>query len=73
MSLSNQKCEIQLTLVNLHSNEFNQELHCYLFKSDKCARSFNTLNDLSNRVCVPNKTEDLNIHIFNMTAGKNGP
>ena len=28
----------------------------------------NTLNDLSNRVCVPNKTEDLNIHVFNMIS-----
>ena len=27
--------------------------------------SCNTLNDLSNRVCVPNKTKDLNLNIFN--------
>ena len=25
-----------------------------------------TLNDLSKRVCAPNKTEDLNLHVFNM-------
>ena len=25
-----------------------------------------TLNDLSNKVCVPNKTEDLNLSIFKM-------
>ena len=25
-----------------------------------------TLNDLSNKVCIPNKTEDLNISVFNM-------
>ena len=31
-----------------------------------CAESCNTLNDLSNKVCVPNKTEDLNTSIFNM-------
>ena len=30
---------------------------------DKC-----TFNDLSNRVCVPNKTEDLNSSVFNMIA-----
>ena len=33
--------------------------------------SRNTLNDLSNRLCVPNKTEDLNIHIFKIITGKN--
>ena len=31
----------------------------------------NTFNDLSHRVCVPNKTEYLNIHIFNMITEKN--
>ena len=26
---------------------------------------------LSNRVCVPNTTEDLNTHVLNMITGKN--
>ena len=29
-------------------------------------RSCNALNELSNKVCVPNKTEDLNLSMFNM-------
>ena len=33
---------------------------------DRCAWSFNTINDLSNKVYVPNKTEDLNLSVFNM-------
>ena len=33
--------------------------------------SYNTLNDLSNKVCVPNKREDLNLSVFNMTIGIN--
>ena len=40
-------------------------------KLDKCVVSCNTLNDLSNGVCVPNKREYLNIHAFNMITGKN--
>ena len=57
VSVSNQKCEIQPTLINLHSNEYSQELHYYPFavKLDKCVGSCNTLNDLSNKVCVPKK------------------
>ena len=27
--LSNQKCEIQATIINLHPNEFSQEFHYY--------------------------------------------
>ena len=61
VSLSNQKYEIQDTLVNLHPSKYNQELHYYSFavKLDQCVARCNTLNDLSNTVCVPNKTEDL--------------
>ena len=31
MSLSNQKYMTQPTLINLHPNEYSQELHYYLF------------------------------------------
>ena len=56
------------TLINLHPNECSQEFHYYpfTFKLDRCVESCNTLNDLSNKVCVPNKTEDLNLSVFNM-------
>ena len=47
--------------------------HYYPFtvKLDRCVGSCNTLNDLSNKVCVPNKTEDLNLSVFNMITGIN--
>ena len=52
VSLRNQKYKIWPTLINLHLNKCNQELHCYSFaiNLDKCVRSCNTLNDLSNKV-----------------------
>ena len=58
VSLSNQKCIIQTTLINLHPNEYSQEFQYYPFsiKLDRCVGSCNTLNDLSNKVRVPNKT-----------------
>ena len=48
------------SLFNLHLNEYSQEFHYYPFvvKSDKCVGSYNTLNDLSNKVWVQTKTED---------------
>ena len=36
-----------------------------------CCKSFNVHNDLSNTVCVPNKTEDLTLSLFNMITGIN--
>ena len=70
---NNQKWEIQPTLINLHPNEYNQEFYYYPFpvKLDRCVGSCNTVNNLSNKVCVPNKTEDLNLRVFNMITGIN--
>ena len=73
VSLSNQKCMIQPTLIDLHPNEYSQEFHYYLFsvKLDRCTGSCNTLNELFNKVCVPNKIEDLNLSMFNIITGIN--
>ena len=61
------------TLIPLHPNECSQELYYYPFavKLDKCVGNCNTLNDLSNKVCVPNKRQDINIHVLNVIAEKN--
>ena len=40
-------------------------------KLDRCVGSYHTLKDLSNKECVPNKTEDLNLSVFNMITGIN--
>ena len=73
VSLSNQKCMIQPTLINLNPNEYSQEFHYDPFsvKLDRCAGSCNTFNDLPNKVQVPNKTKDLNLSVFNIITGIN--
>ena len=73
VSLRNQKCKTQPTFIKLHPNEYSQEFHCYPFavKLDRCFGSCNTLNDLSNKICVLNKTEELNLSIFSMITGIN--
>ena len=71
--MSNQKCETQPTFISLNPNEFSQEFHFYLVtvNLDKCFESSNTLNVLSNKVCVQNETEDLNLNMLNMIIGIN--
>ena len=73
MSLNNQKYMIQPTLINLHPNEYSRGFHYYPFlvELDRCVSSCNTLNDLSNKVCVPKKTEVPNLTMFNMITGIN--
>ena len=68
MSLNNQKCMPQPTFISLQHLEYSQELRYYPFtvNLDRCIRSFNTLDELCSRVNVPNQTEDLHVHVFNM-------
>ena len=63
----------QLTVISLHPNEYSQEFHYYPFevKLDICVGSCNILNNLSNKVCMPNKTENLNLSVYNMITGIN--
>ena len=62
MLLSNQKCEFNLLLliyilINTVKNFTTIHLQ---FKLNKCVGSCNTLSYLSNKVYVPNKTEEKN-------------
>ena len=64
---------MQPTLINLHPNEYSHKFHYYQFpvKLDRCVGSCNTINDLSNKLCFPNKAKDLNLRVFNMITGIN--
>ena len=72
ISLSNQKCMTQPTLISLDTNDNSQEFHYYPFtvKLDRCVGNFNTIDDLTNKLCVPNKTEVLNLSAFIMIPVK---
>ena len=54
VSLSNQKCEIQTTLLMyILKNTVKSFLTIHLL--DRCVGRFNTPNDLSSKVCIPIK------------------
>ena len=44
---------------------------CVSLSNQRSVRSCNALNELSNKECVPSKTEDLNLSVFNMITGIN--
>ena len=58
---------------NLYPNEYSQEFHYYSFdvNLDRCVERCNTFNSLSNKICVANKTEEINLSMLNMIARKN--
>ena len=63
--LSNQKC------INLHPNENSQESQYYPFSVilDIYVGSCNTINDVPNKICTPDKAEDLSLIVSNMITG----
>ena len=65
------KCAVQP--INLHPNEYSWELNYYssAINLNRCVGSCNTLENLSSRVCIPNETQDLNLHFYDMISGKN--
>ena len=68
---NNTKC-VSSRNINLHPNKQSSiSLLSISLKFDGCVGSSNTINDLSNKVCIPNKTEDLNLSVFNIITGKN--
>ena len=73
ISLKNQKYKTQPTLINLHPNKYAQGLPCYPsgVNLERYIGICNTLNDLSKKVCVPNKTKKLNLSVFNIITGIN--
>ena len=61
------------TLISLQLNESIEGLRYYQFavNLDRCMGSYNTLNDLFNKVCILHKTEDLNLSVINIITGIN--
>ena len=59
---------------NLHPTNYTHVLHYFptAVHLDRCVPSCNTVNDLSNKVSIPDNTEDLNLIVFNMITGING-
>ena len=56
----------QPSLINLHSNWYIERLRYYQFavNLDRLIGIRIALNDLSNKIYVTNKTEDLNFSVF---------
>ena len=73
VSWSNHQFKIQPTHINLHPSKYRQEFYYYPFsvKLYRCVGSCNTLNDLSDIVCISYNKEDLNLSVCNMITGMN--
>ena len=66
VSLNNEPCMASLCLVDLNPVELNCDP--FMMSLDKCNGSYNVVEDVSTKICVPNETKDVNVKVFNVIA-----
>ena len=65
-SLNSEPCLARPTLIGLNSNKL--QYYLFMVSLDVCNGSCNTYDDLSNRICIPNKIQNVNLTVFNMVT-----
>ena len=60
---------VRSALIDLNPVEFNY--YPFIISLDKCSASFNSVDVLSTKVCVPSKTKNVNVKVFNMLTNRN--
>ena len=75
ISLNNQPCMARPALIDLIPDEYNQGLPYYpiIVNLGRWNRSCKTFDDLSDRICTPNKRENVNLNVFNTMTRINEP
>ena len=69
MSLNNGQFKTRAFLVDL--NPIELKYYPFIIPLDKCNANCNTLGEISGRICTPNKTEDVNLNVFNLIIRTN--
>ena len=69
MPLNNEQCKTRPFLIGLNPVEVNY--YPFIITFGKCSRSFNTLSEISGRICVRNKTKNVNLNTFNLITRAN--
>ena len=66
LSLNDELCMTRPFLIDLNPAELKYYL--FMVSLDKCSGSYNSLNDLSIKICVSSKRKDINVKAFNITT-----
>ena len=68
MPLNNEQWKTRLFLIDLNIVELKH--YPYIITLCKCNGSYNTLTKISDRICVANKTKNVNLNVFNLITSK---
>ena len=69
VSLNNKPCMIRPFLVDVSPVELNY--YPFMVSLGKCSGSSNSVDEFCTKICVPSKTKDVNVKLFNLTTRTN--
>ena len=64
VSLGNKPWIVRPTFINLNPIKLNYYL--FMISLDKCNKSCDAVDNLFTKICVPSKTKDINVKVFDM-------
>ena len=67
--MNNQECKIRTEIINVNSDE--SVLFPFSIKKSKCSSSYDNINDLHAKLCVPDVVKNMNIKVFNLMSRTN--
>ena len=62
-------CRVKMVIININFNE--SVFHPYRVTLSKCSGSFNNINNLDAKLCLPDVFKNMNIKVFNIMSGGN--
>ena len=69
ISMNNQECKVRPHIVNINGND--PVFFPYTVKTSKCSGSYNNINNLLPKLCVPDVVKNLNVKVFSLVSGTN--
>ena len=69
VSVNNRKCKIRSEIINVNTNE--SMFYPDSITINKCKGSYNTINDLYAKLCVPDIIKNINVKVFNLMPRTN--
>ena len=61
--MNNQECKVRPEIININSNE--PLFYPHRISANECSGSYNNINDLYAKLCVPDVVKSINVRVFN--------
>ena len=61
--MNNQECKVRPEIININSNQ--PLFYPHRISANECSGSYDNINDLYAKLCVPDVVKSINVRVFN--------